>query len=80
MKKVFQIAIFPFKEWVGLYRHGFSIMSRESKMLWAIALIKLLIMFGILKILFFKDFLKTNFDSDEQRIEYLQEKFTEIKK
>ena len=49
-------------------------------MLWAIALIKLLIMFGILKIFFFKDFLKTNFDSDEQRIEYLQEKFTEIKK
>lgn len=37
-------------------------------------------MFGILKIFFFKDFLKTNFDSDEQRIEYLQEKFTEIKK
>ena len=74
MKKVFQITIFPFKEWVGLYRHGFSIMSRESKMLWAIALIKLLIMFGILKIFFFKDFLKTNFDSDEQRIEYLQEK------
>lgn len=37
-------------------------------------------MFGILKIFFFKDFLKTEFKTDEQRMEYLRKNFTEIKK
>lgn len=55
-------------------------MSKESKSLWVIAIVKLFIMFGILKMFFFKDFLKNNFDSNEQRIEYLQNTLTEIKK
>lgn len=36
-------------------------------------------MFAILKVFFFKDFLKTEFKTDEQRMEY-QKNFTEIKK
>ncbi|WP_434978880.1 DUF4492 domain-containing protein [Daejeonia sp. YH14] len=76
----FCLLFYPFAALIGLYKHGFSIMSKESKMLWAIALIKLFVMFGILKIFFFKDFLKTNFDTDQQRIEYLQQKFTETEK
>ena len=54
-------------------------MSKESKSLWIIAVVKLFIMFGILKMFFFKDFLKTNFESNEQRIEYLQNTLTKIK-
>ena len=76
----FRMFFYPLEAIFQLYRHGFSIMSAQSRLLWAIALIKLFIMFGILKVFFFKDFLKTNFDTDEQRIEYLQEKFTEIEK
>ena len=55
-------------------------MSKESKSLWIIAVVKLFIMFGILKMFFFKDFLKTNFESNEQRIDYLQNTLTKIKK
>ena len=54
-------------------------MSKESKSLWIIAVVKLFIMFGILKMFFFKDFLKTNFESNEQRIEYLQNTLTKLK-
>jgi hypothetical protein len=72
--------LYPFQELIKLYQYGFGIMSKESRTLWVIAVIKLIIMFGILKIFFFRDFLKTEFKNDEQRIEYLQKKFTEIKK
>ena len=61
------------------YRDGFREMTL-GRTLWAIILIKLFIMFGILKMFFFKDFLKTNFDNNQQRIEYLQNTLTEIKK
>ena len=80
MQTFYNFLLFPFIELVKLYKHGFSIMSKESKSLWIIAVVKLFIMFGILKMFFFKDFLKTNFESNEQRIEYLQNTLTEIKK
>ena len=64
MQIVFNFLLYPFIELIKLYQHGFSIMSKESKSLWAIAIIKLFIMFGILKMFFFKDFLKTNFDKE----------------
>ena len=80
MQAFYNFLLYPFIELVKLYKHGFSIMSKESKSLWAIAIIKLFIMFGILKMFFFKDFLKTNFDNNQQRIEYLQNTLTEIKK
>lgn len=77
---VFRLLLYPFQELIKLYQYGFSIMSKESRTLWVIAVLKLLIMFGILKIFFFKDFLKTEFENDQQRIEYLRKNFTEIKK
>ena len=80
MQTFYNFLLYPFIELLKLYKHGFSIMSKESKSLWAIAIIKLFIMFGILKMFFFKDFLKTNFESNEQRIEYLQNTLTKIKK
>ncbi|UMQ41708.1 DUF4492 domain-containing protein [Chryseobacterium sp. Y16C] len=80
LRNMLSFILYPFQELIKLYQYGFSMMSKESRTLWVIAVIKLIIMFGILKIFFFKDFLKTEFKNDEQRIEYLQKNFTEIKK
>lgn len=66
----------PFKTILHLYSRGFKTMSKQSKTLWIIASIKLLIMFLILKTFFFKDFLKSNFKSDQQRIEYINKELT----
>jgi hypothetical protein len=44
-----------------------------GKKLWVIILIKLFILFVILKIFFFPDLLKKNFSSDKERGEYVLE-------
>lgn len=80
MKHLVTVISYPFTELIKLYQYGFSVMSRESRMLWIIATIKLVILFGILKLFFFKDFLKTNFPTEKARTEYLQEQFTTINK
>ena len=67
MQTFYNFLFVSFYRVVKLYKHGFSIMSKESKSLWIIAVVKLFIMFGILKMFFFKDFLKTNFESNEQK-------------
>lgn len=71
---------FPFYWIFQLYKDGFTTMSKQSKTLWIIGVLKLAIMFGILKMFFFKDFLKTKFHTEEQRIEYVQKELTKIKK
>jgi len=58
------------------YYDGFRTMSEWGKKVWIIILIKLFIMFAILKIFFFPDLLKKNFDSDAQRSEYVLEQLT----
>lgn len=50
-----------------------------GKKLWIIILLKLFILFAILKMFFFKDFLKSNFNTDKDRSEYVLKKLTEIK-
>jgi len=51
------------------YYQGFKNMT-VGKKLWAIIIIKLIIMFLILKVFFFPNFLKTNFKTDEERSNY----------
>lgn len=80
MMKFLNFLLFPFHELIKLYQYGFSIMSKESKSLWVIAIIKLFIIFGILKMFFFKDFLASHFENNQQKVEYLQNTLTEIKK
>lgn len=58
------------------YYEGFRTMSSWGKQIWIIILIKLFIMFAILKIWFFPNFLKSNFDNDKQRSEYVLENLT----
>ena len=53
------------------YYEGFRGMSGWGRKVWLIILIKLFIMFAILKIFFFSDFLNRKFDNDKQRSEYV---------
>lgn len=51
---------------VGFYIDGFRSMTVGRK-LWALIIIKLIIIFGVLKLFFFPDLLKTNYSTDEER-------------
>lgn len=54
------------------YRDGFKNMT-VGKTLWMLVLIKLFIMFGILKVFFFPNYLKTNFDNDKDRSQHVRQ-------
>ncbi|MEZ4998651.1 MAG: DUF4492 domain-containing protein [Bacteroidales bacterium] len=58
------------------YYDGFRSMSWWGKRVWVIILVKLFIMFLILKIFFFPDFLKVNFRTDRERGDYVLEQLT----
>lgn len=66
MKKNIFLRVFNF------YYEGFRGM-KLGRTLWLIILIKLFVMFVILKIFFFPNFLKTNFETDEERSNYVLE-------
>jgi len=63
----------PLIKIIRFYYDGFTGMSAWGRKVWLIILIKLFIMFAILKLFFFPDFLKTRFSNDEQRSEYVME-------
>ena len=52
------------------YRDGFRSMV-VGRNLWKIILIKLFVIFAIIKLFFFPDFLKHQFSTDHQRAEYV---------
>ena len=58
------------------YIDGFRNMSSWGRQVWIVILIKLFIMFFILKLFFFPDLLQKNFDTDEQRSNYVLEQLT----
>lgn len=58
-----------------LYYDGFREMNLGKK-LWVIILIKLFIMFVILKLFFFRDFLGDKFETDAERSNYVIDKLT----
>ncbi|HJZ38776.1 MAG TPA: DUF4492 domain-containing protein [Bacteroidales bacterium] len=57
------------------YYDGFRSMT-VGKKLWIIILIKLFIMFAVLKIFFFPDILKVNFKDDKERGDYVIEQLS----
>jgi len=59
------------------YYQGFRSMT-VGKTLWTIIIIKLIIMFGILKIFFFPNILKRNFNTDEERSNHVIEQLTHV--
>jgi hypothetical protein len=62
----------PITKVFALYRNGFKAMT-VGRTLWKIILIKLLIMFAVLKLFFFPNYLNTNFQTDEQRADHVLE-------
>ena len=61
---------------VRFYYDGFRNMSSWGKKVWIIIFIKLIVIFIILKVFFFPDFLKRGFSTDNQRSEYILEQLT----
>ncbi|PIE55985.1 MAG: DUF4492 domain-containing protein [Desulfobulbus propionicus] len=59
-----------------LYTDGFRNMTL-GRTLWKVIFLKLFIMFGILKLFFFPDFLAVNFSTDAQRADYVLEELTQ---
>jgi hypothetical protein len=57
------------------YYQGFKSMT-VGKKLWTIIIIKLIILFAVLKLFFFPDFLKANFKTDEERSNHVIEQLT----
>lgn len=47
-----------------------------GRTLWKIIIIKLIIMFGVLKLFFFPNFLNSNFTSDQQKADYVLDQIT----
>ena len=56
---------------VRFYYDGFTNMSGWGRKVWVIIIIKLFILFAILKIFFFQDFLYKNYSNDKQRSEHV---------
>jgi len=57
------------------YLDGFRNM-RLGRTLWKVILLKLLIMFAVLKLFFFPDFLQVNYDNDKDRAEHVLHQLT----
>ena len=65
-----------FKNIFLFYINGFRNMPQWGRAIWALILLKLFIMFIVLKIFFFPNFLKSNFETDEERAVYVIEQIT----
>lgn len=65
-----------FSKLIQLWREGFKTMT-WGKPLWILNIVKLLIMFGILKLFFFPNFLKQKSDTEEGRREYVVNQLVE---
>lgn len=64
-----------FSKIYGLYADGFRNM-RLGKTLWLLIIIKLLIMFLILKLFFFRETINTKFDSQADKVEFILDNLT----
>ncbi|PIE72698.1 MAG: DUF4492 domain-containing protein [Deltaproteobacteria bacterium] len=58
------------------YRRGFQRMT-VGRTLWKIILVKLFIMFAVLKIFFFPDFLQSHFSNDQERADHVIDQLTD---
>lgn len=62
------------------YYEGFANLPRWGKQVWIIVLLKLFVLFVILRLFFFPDFLKTNYKTDAERSNHVLENLTNINK
>jgi len=68
-----------FSKLITFYRDGFRSMT-VGRTLWAIVLIKLFIMFAILKVFFFPNFLNSKGKTEQQKAEYVREQMINAEK
>lgn len=64
------------KDIFSMYYDGFRSMV-VGKTLWKIIFIKVFIMFAVLKVFFFPNYLATNFDSDAERADHVLNNLTQ---
>ncbi len=64
------------KRAVSLYYNGFREMT-VGKTLWKIIFIKLIVMFAVLKLFFFPNYLETQYDTDQQRADHVIDQITQ---
>ncbi|TRX72342.1 DUF4492 domain-containing protein [Carboxylicivirga sp. M1479] len=55
------------------YLDGFMTLSPWARTLWVIILVKLFIMFAVLRLFFFRDTLKNKYTNDEERANHVIE-------
>jgi hypothetical protein len=69
--------LFPYaKRLINFYYEGFRDMSVWGRKVWFIIFIKLFILFAILRLFFFHDFLHDKYANDKQRSKYVLEQLT----
>ncbi|HEY6915689.1 MAG TPA: DUF4492 domain-containing protein [Paludibacter sp.] len=56
----------------SFYRDGFRNMT-VGKTLWIVVLIKLFIMFAVLRLFFFPNYLNSNFDNDKTKADHVRQ-------
>jgi hypothetical protein len=56
---------------IKFYSEGFRNLSDWGEKVWIIIIIKVFVIFVFLKIFFFPDFLKTKYNNDKQRSDYV---------
>jgi uncharacterized membrane protein len=61
------------------YYDGFRTMSWWGRRMWVIILIKLFVIFMILRLFFFHDFLRRKYNTDDQRSDYVLEQLINSK-
>ena len=61
---------------VKLYTDGFRSMT-VGRSLWLMIIIKVVILFAVLKVFFFPDLLSSGYDTDEQRAEAVRSSLTD---
>jgi len=64
-----------FSDFVAMYIDGFKNLT-WGKPLWIIILVKLFIMFAILKVFFFPNLLNSRFHTDKEKSEYVSTELT----
>ncbi|MDD3788626.1 MAG: DUF4492 domain-containing protein [Petrimonas sp.] len=63
--------------WFRMFWDGFTHMSKLGKTLWIVVIVKLIIMFAILKPIFFPDFLSSKYKSETDIGNYVGEELVD---
>lgn len=70
-QKAFFIRMNIFKKVFRFYYEGFRDMPKWGRQMWLIIIIKGVLVFILVKFIFFPNYLKTNFSTDQQRSEHV---------